>query len=537
MTDSLHKNHPTVTQTSHAHDTLPPRCSATLVRTVAQTNSPHNTVEPMFPGTHTSSLLALGLMVLLMGCAASDQDPRQVWLHNTLIEDNQALLERDPALTGGKFRKMAASPYNHFRGTLGQFLRDMATPGPGHVPTAFSSAASARVRLVGDPHMENIGSYLNANGELVVDFNDFDAATYGPWIYDLRRLALSAWIVGQQTQLGPEEDRLPDDMAQAVAQGYVDEFQSLQGGAQPMQIRRDGGFGRLIEDLLRRAARDGDAREELTEYTVVQNQRRSAFVGVLEPRQDPKIIEDELVELSNQEKALVERALRDYPATLVDPVDDPQRFFAAKGISRRLGAGVSSYPVLRYYVVIEGPSPALEDDILLEMKETGNANLLPGLNLYPGKRFVDNAHRVVDAQRTLQEGHRNDPLLGHATVGPIALRVRNRTKYQKGISHRRMVEKVAEGDWREDDLRQLAYLSGRLLARAHAQSTTITGQRGQDVILPMLQGQSDALLSEIAAFTDSYGPQTLADHQTLVRLLEREGPLLGYRPQILRRGP
>ncbi|MBT9555155.1 MAG: DUF2252 family protein, partial [Myxococcales bacterium] len=58
--------------------------------------------------------------------------------------------------------------------------------------TRFGSAASALVPLVGDPHVENVGSYLAAKGKLVLDWNDFDTACYGPYHVDVWRLAVAA---------------------------------------------------------------------------------------------------------------------------------------------------------------------------------------------------------------------------------------------------------------------------------------------------------------------------------------------------------
>ena len=63
------------------------------------------------------------------------------------------------------------------------------TPGGERPTTAFGDPASSRVLLVGDPHPENIGTFRAADGTILVEWNDFDAAGYGPYEADVRRLA------------------------------------------------------------------------------------------------------------------------------------------------------------------------------------------------------------------------------------------------------------------------------------------------------------------------------------------------------------
>lgn len=465
----------------------------------------------------------------LTGCAQASDDTRAAWLQNTLLADNQRLMEREPELSAGKFKKMASTPYNYFRGTLGQFLRDGAQPGSGAGPvTTFGDAASSRVRLIGDPHMENIGTFISADGEQVLDFNDFDASTYGLWIWDIRRLALSAWITGRAARLDNNDDTLPEDMARLVAEGYAGELQAMAQTGATLRIRSAPEFGAVVADLMRRAQRDGARLEALADYTRLDRDgTREMFFGVVDERIDPEIIEDETLALSDEELHIVEQALAAYPETL-SALPASATFFDLKGASKRLGAGVSSYPMLRYYVLIEGPTASSQDDVLLEFKEIGDPNMVPGLRLYPEQPFYNNAERVVDAQRALQESEDNDPLLGWACVGPLPFRVRHRTKYQKALSVARMTEKVAAGEFTEDDLRLIARLAGRLLARSHALADTLEGRPGLEVIAPLISGRTTQLVAEIEAFVIAYGPRTLDDHALLIELIEQEGPSLGY---------
>ena len=53
------------------------------------------------------------------------------------------------------------------------------TPGPTSGPS--------RIWIHGDLHVENFGTYLNSDGRLVFDVNDFDEAYLGHFTWDLQR--------------------------------------------------------------------------------------------------------------------------------------------------------------------------------------------------------------------------------------------------------------------------------------------------------------------------------------------------------------
>ena len=56
---------------------------------------------------------------------------------------------------------------------------------------------------VGDIHLENFGTWRDADGRLVWGVNDFDEAAEMPYALDLIRLATSALVARQ----GPRRDR------------------------------------------------------------------------------------------------------------------------------------------------------------------------------------------------------------------------------------------------------------------------------------------------------------------------------------------
>ncbi len=467
----------------------------------------------------------LALLALLAACDPAG-DPRAAWLQTTLVLDNQVFLDTDPQQGQAKFARMSLGLYPYFRGTLGQYGRDLSEGGgAGRFATAYVTAETADIALIGDPHLENIGSFRRADGELVIGFNDFDAATYGPYDFDLRRLALGFHIAATSLDLAD-----PARHAEAAAAGYVAEIQALSAAAPSLP-----GQGKVLQNLLKKAAEDGAAREELSDYTRIVAGTRAMFFGEVEPATSwemsahaMQLATDQILPASATETGQIAQLLARWPTTLIDPAALPPGADHIKGIGRRLGAGVASYAAPRYYALLEGPTASLDDDLLLELKRVYDGAVMPGLSRLPSRPFADNGTRVVTLQRELQPGSDCDPLLGHAELGAAAFRIRDRSKFQRGLDLEKLAEKLAEGDWTEDDIAVLADQAGRLLARAHAGARRQSGPVALPALAAAIAPDPDGLVAETLAFVRDYAPIVEADYQRFLDMLETTGPSLGY---------
>ncbi len=466
-----------------------------------------------------------------VGCAP-DQDARAQWLRHTLVLDNQIFLERSPELTAGKFAVMGERPFPFFRGTVPQYARDTLGPGgPGHEPSAFVTTHSRDVLLVGDPHPENIGTFRRPDGTMVVAFNDFDASTYGPFTFDVRRLALGFWIAGielEETALSDAAATISELERRAAVRALLSAYVDAVSAADPEQVGREAAAGAVVDDLLHKALEDGDALETLQTYTVLAEGGRTMAQGDLDParlvsfgEQTQLVLEDSVRAPTAAQRARVLALIDDYCRTANAPGE-------VLGISRRYGAGVSSYPQERYYVLLSGPTEDPSDDILLEAKETTDSVLLPGLESLPSWSAPSNGERVVTFQRALQ-GHRDDDAyLGWATTGGQSFRVRHRTAYQRGFRVTRMAEKLAEGAWVPADFVEFAAFAGALLGRSHARVKTQRGTSAKAAITDVLAGDEDAFVEETLDFVQHYAPIVVEDAARLAALLELHGMTLGY---------
>ena len=88
-----------------------------------------------------------------------------------------------------KHSRMARSPFDFLRATYFQWARTIEAICP-------ELARSCAVKTVGDMHVENFGTWRDAEGRLVWGVNDFDEAAVIPFAFDLVRLATSATLSG-----------------------------------------------------------------------------------------------------------------------------------------------------------------------------------------------------------------------------------------------------------------------------------------------------------------------------------------------------
>lgn len=440
-------------------------------------------------------LLILGLAA---GCADALPSERTQRVIDVLAEDNYVWARREPALVAKKLAKMQRGPYEWMRGTASVYWRDLTELGD-RTTTAFGDDASSRVLLVGDPHPENIGTFRAADGSMLVDWNDLDAAGYGPFTADLRRLAVGLVVAADSA-----DEAVNDELATRAIRGYV--AQLARG---PMSIRP--GMHPLLDKELAKARARGDARFAVDELAPVTDGARYVAFGDLEAVADDGVYEDTVLPVGAEAAAWLDAAVAQWTARRGEPA-------VVKLRARRIGAGVASYAALRYNVVLEGPTAAPEDDQVLELKEERDGLILHGLPQLAAAEWDSPAARVVDAQQRLQARRDADGCLGAADLGGLSLKIRDREAYQRGIDHLDLAELAAGSVAKRAQLADLAELLGGLLASAHGNARTLDGARGADVIAPILAGREDAFVAELVASARVEAAQVLADHAVLAHV-------------------
>ena len=100
-------------------------------------------------------------------------------------------------------------------------------------------AQAPRVLSIGDLHVENFGTWRDAEGRLVWGINDFDDAHELPYTQDLVRLAASALIAAQEGHLSI----VPHVACEAILAGYRE---ALASGGQPFVLEEHHGWLRKL---------------------------------------------------------------------------------------------------------------------------------------------------------------------------------------------------------------------------------------------------------------------------------------------------
>ncbi|CAO0835413.1 hypothetical protein SMICM17S_10390 [Streptomyces microflavus] len=185
------------------------------------------------------------------------------------------LLAADPAAFRVKFRKMAGSAFAFYRGTAGLFYSDLEREQRGG---PYLDERTGRVWIHGDLHAENFGTYMDANGRLVFNVNDFDEAYVGPFTWDLKRFAASVALIGYAKALSDEQIT---DLVRIFAAAYRERIHALATGAKNDEVppfTLDTADGPLLDAL--RAARSLTRFSLLDSMTVIRDfERRFADGG------------------------------------------------------------------------------------------------------------------------------------------------------------------------------------------------------------------------------------------------------------------
>jgi uncharacterized protein (DUF2252 family) len=145
------------------------------------------------------------------------------------------LVQADLAAKHGRMR---LGPFLFLRATFYRWCQHWRA-GAGDLARAMPVCA------VGDLHLENFGTWRDADGRLVWGINDFDETTTLPWTQDLVRLAVSAHIAVRDEHLIIRRRTA----CEAILEGYRD---GLEAGGRPFVLEESHGW-------LRRAA-TGDLR-------------------------------------------------------------------------------------------------------------------------------------------------------------------------------------------------------------------------------------------------------------------------------------
>ncbi|MFC6285209.1 DUF2252 domain-containing protein [Nocardioides sp. GCM10027113] len=431
---------------------------------------------------------------------ALQSDRKRTELIVSALDDAFApLMAADPVAFRTKYRKMASDPHAFYRGSACVFYADVTRE-----QDPFADDRSGRIWIHGDLHVENFGTYLNSDGRLVFDVNDFDEAYLGRFTWDLQRFAASLALVGWQKAL-PEEDvrRLVTRYLRAYL-SQVDEYRRSEDD-DDFALHLDNTHGPIQEALVSARMR---RRADLLEATTVLEDGTRRF------REDGSVRR-----LSKTEQGKVVRAFERYLETIPDDKRfDRALFYDLRDVVGKSGFGIGSAGLPAYSLLVEGYSQALDNDVVLSMKQANVPAVSRFVDTKEVERYFDHeGHRTVVSQRALQV--HTDPLLGHTTIDGTGYVVSEVSPYEVDLDWSGLTE--------PDDIAAVVDLLGRATAKIHCASDEDSEQdlvdfQVEDAIADSLHRRRREFTEHVTDWGVAYADRVRADHALFVDAF-REG--------------
>lgn len=378
--------------------------------------------------------------------------------------------------------RMATSPFAFLRGAAHVMAWDLAQ-GP---------RSGIDVVMNGDAHIANFGLFGTPQRDVVLDLNDFDEVTVGPWEWDLKRLVAGIEIATRDAGAAPEERRAAvieavagyqRTMRRLAPQGSLDVwYQTTRADAERLgRMRMDSDTREVVRRAVDKARRKNN-RSLLAEVA----ERRTN--GGWRLRADPPI----LAPVDGATREAVVSGLERYAETL----PRERRFMLDRyhvvDVAHRV-VGVGSVGTRAYLALLCGNSD--RDALFLQVKEAVRPAHAPYLAGMPEPYASHEGERVIYGQRLLQAV--GDPLLGWTTIDGRPFYVRQMKNLKGALPLEEMTG---------PPLLTFAHAYGGLLARAHARTgdaAAITGYCGT--------GKRPDLREAFADWAQAYGDRNEAD--------------------------
>jgi uncharacterized protein (DUF2252 family) len=397
----------------------------------------------------------------------------------TLLDQNQI---RVPGLLPIRHQRMAASPWNYYRGAAAVMAADLAS----------QPDSGLNVQLCGDAHVLNFGLWATPERNLSFDLRDFDETLPGPFEWDVKRFAASLVVAARENRIRPAR------AAAAVTAGVEAYLERMRRYATMPEL--DIWYDGTNVDRLLGYFEPAD-RGRVSVHIERSRRRRTSrgafakLVAMAHGR--PRITEDPPVRVTigDEEQAdLVDHLLSGYRLTLREDRRSLFDRFTEVDVVRQV-VGVGSVGMRVYLVLLEGRTGA--DPLFLQAKQAGpsvyEAHTRPSQHHHHGER-------VISGKRLVQTA--TDIFVGWGSLHGQDYYVRQF----------RDMKIIPTTDLIAPRLAQFATACGETLARAHAKT-------GDPMAIDGYIGKGRNFTAAISRFARAYADQNERDHAQLVRAI------------------
>ncbi|MCW2696907.1 MAG: uncharacterized protein JWR62_1992 [Modestobacter sp.] len=422
----------------------------------------------------------------------SDDGARRQQIVDVLVDAFSDLMTADADAFRTKFRKMAADPFAFYRGSACLFYADMTT-----TTDRWSDERTSRVWIQGDLHAENFGTYMDGQGRIVFDVNDFDEAYLGHVSWDLQRFAASFALLAWRKALGDDVIR---EMLGRYLGSYLDQVAAFtrSDDDRSFALVRENTQGAVHDAVLATTARTRLGL--LDRLTVVENYERR-FADRPRNRR-----------LDDDERDVVLQAIERYRQTVSPPRRRRDVAYDVKDVVGTGGFGIGSAGLPAYNVLLEGYDQALENDVVLSVKQ-GNVPAPSRIVPDPEIRsyFEHEGHRTAMSQRALQANA--SQFLGHTEIGGVGFVVSELSPYEVDLDWEDLTEPEEIGPV----LDQLGRATAKLHCVGDADSDhTLVPFQTEEAITTMIGGRREEFITDVVDFAHAYAHRTRNDHRLFV---------------------
>ncbi|KAL7440496.1 hypothetical protein ACHAXM_007230 [Skeletonema potamos] len=292
------------------------------------------------------------------------------------------------------------------------------------------SPYSAYTWVTGDQHLSNFGAWRNRGKEVVFSINDFDEAAIFDFHIDVLRVAVS--IASHGFTNGLTLDQIKGSL-EAFTYMYVKTVINYVGNDMALvyELTSQTSTG-VLRDFL------NDVENKRSKAAQMEKFTDRTPDGVRFTRDDKTRLVDVPAEIDDKIRAAFTSTK--YGSSMmkmgwkVRGWDDD--FFKIVDIARRLGSGVGSYGVDRFYVLLKGKDELLDEgddshvilDVKYEPISAVSRVLDDDTRAWYAAMFQSEADRVAQAQVALTSY--TDPYVGYIYIDGASYNVRQRSPYK-----------------------------------------------------------------------------------------------------------
>lgn len=420
----------------------------------------------------------------------------------SIYSDNHPLALQLPGEVQDKIQKMAADPFSFYRGTASLFYQDMTT-----LPaSAYNTTQTSVAWLCGDMHLANFGVMQDSTGTSVFDVDDADEGYWGPYVWDIRRLATSIILTAQLNGISSSnQQQLVTDFISA----YLSNIKDFHGSNDELSFQlSNSDTSGYVNDLIGESKSDSRS-SFLAKYTAVSGSARSFMTA------------SDLITVPQGTYNSIVSAVGTYVNSISSGKQFSSSYYQVKDIRQKLDSGIGSLGKYRYWVLIQGPSSSTGDDVILEMKqEQSSAVAIAAPGNFPAADYGNNEGQRVAL--TVKATHINtDVLVGWTTMNGMAFYIHEKSPYEEDFDDTQLTS-FGKFDT------AVAYM-GMALAADHSRADQ---DYNPNLIPYSMDKQIDdavtsksGFTSEIIAFATNYAAQVQLDYASFVTAYDNGTPL------------